>query len=57
VLLFQVKAILEHGGNIKDEAVYLGTWDSKKVPKPDSADREAVRRFITVEASPTPSEN
>lgn len=45
---FQVKAIVEHGGNFKDEAIYLGTWDSKKIPKPESADREVVRKFLTV---------
>ena len=41
----EVKAI-ESGGNEKDQAVWLGGWDSTKFPKPAPGDLEKIRKFI-----------
>ena len=44
----QVVYIMEHGGNARDHAVYLGKWSPVEYPKPDSEDKQAVRKFMMV---------
>ena len=41
----EVRAI-ENGGNDKDQATWLGTWEPAKFPKPAPGDLEKIRKFI-----------
>ena len=41
----EVRAI-ENGGNEKDQAVWLGSWDPARFPKPAPGDLEKIRKFI-----------
>jgi hypothetical protein len=43
--LDEVKNI-ENGGNEKDQAVWLGSWDPAAVPKPAPGDLDKIRKFI-----------
>ena len=41
----EVKTI-ENGGNEKDQAVWLGSWEPTTFPKPAPGDLEKIRKFI-----------